>query len=98
MTKLDRVYIRKQTAVLLLQDTERISADKLFRVRAKLPFSEKQKKYEKLVIFDDKPIYAKFVADSGVCVFRFEETHFKVRRVLQFVKYDKNQKQISIQR
>ena len=90
---LDRVFIRKQTAVWLSQDTERISADRFFRVSAKQPLSEKTKEHKKLIISDDKPISAKFVAVGDVCMFRFEETYFKVGTVIHFVKYDKNQRQ-----
>ena len=39
----EKVMIRKRTAVWLFQDTERLSADRLFRVRANQPFSNKPK-------------------------------------------------------
>ena len=39
--KHEHIYIRKTTAVWLLQDGERLSADRLFRIRATQPFGER---------------------------------------------------------
>lgn len=36
--KVGEIYIRKQTAVWLFQDTEKVSNDRIFRVRAKQPY------------------------------------------------------------
>ena len=39
------VLIRKTTVIWLFQETERISADRLFRVRLKQPFASQSTRY-----------------------------------------------------
>ena len=55
-----KILIRKTTALWLLQEGERISADRLFRVRCKQPFSDnlsdiKASQKDKPVIIADSP-------------------------------------------
>ena len=42
----------------LLQDTERVSSDRLFRVRSKQPFTEKRKEHDNLLNSKTKPVQA----------------------------------------
>ena len=52
-----KILIRKTTALWLLQEGERISADRLFRVRLKQPYSDNVSASQK-----DKPV---IIADSS---------------------------------
>ena len=90
----DSIYIRKQTAVWLFQDTERLSADRLFRVRAKQPYSE-TKESSKVVcdINQPQPVMAEYVAVGELCAFKLN-SNFRIGRVLQFIKFDKNHKEL----
>ena len=83
------IYIRKQTAVWLFQETERVSSDRLFRVCAKQPFQKS------LVKPFPKPCsnnihVAQYIVIGDLCAFRLAGKSFRIGRVLQFQTYDKN--------
>ena len=89
------LFIRKRTAVWLFQDTERLSADRLFRVRAKQPFTEN--KIHQQVVYDMKqkqPVIAEYVVVGDLCAFKLHVNNLSIGRVLQFIKYDKNNKEL----
>ena len=88
----ESIFIQKCTAVWLFQDTERVSADHLLRVRAKQPFSEK-KEYRN-GLDKDIPIVTELVVVGDLCAFVASAERFKIGRVMQFVKYDKNNKEL----
>ena len=83
------VYIRKTTAIWLFQDTERVSSDRLFRVRAIQPGGSQS--VDRLVPLDKSniPIIADFVVVGDICAFEAID-HWKIGRVLQFQKYNKS--------
>lgn len=95
------VYIRKRTAIWLLQDTERVSSDRLFRVRAQQPHQPKEATIKTSAIVPihmnaRQPILAEHIVIGDVCAFTLESTHhFKIGRILAFVGYDKNGKTFS---
>jgi len=66
------VYIRKTTLVWLLQENERLSSDRLFRVREKQPFSSSAHAYSNSRAVMSIPIKASSVSPGDVCVFIFE--------------------------
>ena len=69
------MYIHKTTAVWLLQEGERVSSDRLFRVRAKQPFSTDSKPNVPVpIIADIIPIVCDTVEISNLCVFKCSET------------------------
>ena len=47
------VMIRKQTAVWLFQETERVSSDRLFRVRSKQPHAASENKLTSASLTED---------------------------------------------
>ena len=80
-----KFYIHKTTAVWLLQESERVSTDRLFRVRAKQPYSNcSQSKvgsqyHSSLVSIKDN-----IVEVDHVCVFKPEEDSWIIGKILQF--------------
>ena len=89
----DDVYIRKRTAVWLLQNTERVSADRLFRVRSNQPFAVK-KNQSSCCIDETAPITAKHITVGDLCVFKGKiANNFKIGRVMHFIKIGKTGKQ-----
>ena len=91
----ENIYIRKRTAVWLLQDTERLSADRLFRVRAKQPFSEKKLYHKNLCDIEQRlPVVAEYVVIGDLCAFNLESKKISIGRVLQFIKYDNKNKEL----
>ncbi len=90
--KQEEIYIRKRTAVWLFQDGERLSADRLFRVRAKQPFTVGNIVNQKMIQKDN--LHTAIIGD--LCAFKYENNNFRIGRVLQFAKYDKS-KQSSYQ-
>jgi len=91
------VYIHKTTAVWLLQEGERVSLDRLFRVRAKQPFSTFGKSTSKIMSIDSTiPTSCNIVEVDEVCVFMFKADHttnmngdmdWKIGRILHFINY-----------
>ena len=75
------VYIHKTTAVWLLQETERVSTDRLFRVRNKQPFATQSNTSKIPTSSAVHPIVWSSISVSDMCVFK---TTWKV---LQFSNY-----------
>ena len=82
------VYIRKSTAIWLLQEFEHVSSDRLFRVRTKQPnssefqvnLSEKQ-----LTVVKSLPQKCEVINIGDVCVFqKYRCGEWKIGKVLQF--------------
>ena len=86
------MYIHKTTAVWLLQEGERVSSDRLFRVHAKQPFSTDSKPNVPVPIIADIPTVCNTVEISNLCVFKCSETNWKIGRVLRFAFIWKKQK------
>lgn len=85
------VFIRKTTAVWLFQEGERVSSDRLFRVRSKQPYDSKGVKQELCTTSEDceLPIINKIIRIGEFCVFNTDESKctWSIGRVLQFAKY-----------
>ena len=82
--------IRKTTAIWLFQESERVSADRLFRVRDKQPFATSTSKAP------DIPNYTvakalPVIQVGELCVMKASDS-WKLGRVLQFAKYDSSKK------
>ena len=76
------VFIHKTTAVWLLQEEERVSADRLFRVRAKQPFATEVKQcVSRLGV---KPLVCSTINLGDICAFKLSDKEWKLGRVLQF--------------
>lgn len=87
-------YIRKTTTVWLLQEGERVSADRLFRVRCKQPFSSGGLKLITDNLPSSKqgiPVIADNVQIGQLCAFAIEDG-WKIGKVLQFSKYKERTK------
>ena len=72
-------------AVWLLQESERVSTDRLFRVRAKQPYSNcSQSKVGSQYHSSLVPIKDNIVEVDDVCVFKPEEDSWIIGKILQF--------------
>ena len=90
VTHNDRTFsIRKTTAVWLLQESERVSTDRLFRVREKQPFESTLQALT--TVSSPNPVISATIAVGNLCVFKFIPD-WKLGRVLQFAKYDSDAK------
>ena len=69
------IFIRKTTAVWLFQEGERVSSDRLFRVRSKQPYTSKDMKQEIYTTSEDcaLPIINKLIKVGEFCVFKTDE-------------------------
>ena len=77
-----KFYIHKTTAIWLLQESELVSTDRLFRVRAKQPnmnYSQSSHYHSSLV-----PIKDNILEISDICVFKPEGKSWKIGKLLQF--------------
>lgn len=85
------VYIRKSTAIWLFQDAERVSSDRIFRVRANQPqsTSNEMKPMFNMDEIKREPIVAEHILIGDVCAFQFG-SNFSIGRILQFAKHDKS--------
>ena len=82
--------IRKQTAVWLFQETERVSSDRLIRVRAKQPHTESDDTLVSASLTENgNPIAAQYVAIGDLCVFEAGHAQAKIGKVLQLTIIDK---------
>ena len=72
------VYINKTTVVWLLQEGERVSADRLFRVRNKQPFSSSSDKpvcsSSDLSDNSSNPVVSETLSVGDICVFHISST------------------------
>ena len=85
------VYIRKTTAVWLLQDSERVSSDRIFRVRSKQSNEPASKGSTINEESSNLPIRSSYLVIGDVCAFNIGST-IMLGRVLQFAKKDKKGK------
>ena len=78
-------YIRKTTAIWLLQEGERVSSDRLFRVRSKQPYSNPSTDIRHIShdLCADLPCISDTVVVGDMCVFE-KGDHWEVGRILQF--------------
>jgi hypothetical protein len=81
------VMIRKQTAVWLFQETERVSSDRLFRVRSKQPHSGSDKTVTSSISMteDENPVKADNITIGDLCVFKAGHSQATIGKVLQIV-------------
>ncbi len=95
----EEYYIRKQTAVWLFQESERLSSDRLFRVRAKMPGESKEtaSKVSSTHTDSSQPTKSEYIVVGDLCAFKTVTTisEFKIGKVLQFTSFDKKEKRVS---
>ena len=81
------VYIRKTTLVWILQENERLSSDRLIRVREKQPFSSTAHNCSDCMAVVSIPSKTSSVSPGDVCVFVFETNSgysWDLGKILQF--------------
>ena len=80
------IFIRKTTAVWLFQEGERVSSDRLFRVRAKQPYSSDVSKQEEV---NNESGYVPYISQTinlgNLCAFKAGDM-WNIGKVLQFSK------------
>jgi len=81
--------IRKTTAIWLLQENERVSSDRLFRVREKQPYSDLTT--ATTVASFTVPTVSNTVHIGDLCLFKLG-TDWQLGRILQLSKYDTEKK------
>ena len=84
--------IRKTTAIWLLQENERVSSDRLFRVREKQPFASTSQSL--MQISCANPVMLATLTVGDLCLFKLT-TDWQLGRILQFAKYDTDTKKYS---
>ena len=75
-------FIHKTTAVWLLQEGERVSSDRLFRVRAKQPFSCEFHHQTRTPA--NTPTVCTTIQVGDICVFKASQGEWRLGRILQF--------------
>jgi len=83
--------IRKTTVIWLLQESERVSTDRLFRVRNKQPFADIDSSKQPISITHTVPIVSSVLQVGNLCVLKVS-ANWRVGRVLQFAKFDTDSK------
>ena len=84
------MYIRKSTAVWLFNEGERLSSDRLIRVRDSQPFHTTMEQAQE----DDQHVHvAEAITTGDMCVFLIDE-NIKIGRVLQFAYVTEKQKKV----
>ncbi len=87
------IFIRKTTAVWLFQEGERVSSDRLFRVRNKQPFSSDSVTPQKNYFQDSpEPFVAQVLNLGDMCVFE-TDNKWSIGKVLQFAKLNQKNQQ-----
>ena len=84
------IYVRKRTVVWLLSEGERLSSDRLFRVRAKQPFSGENEVILSPTTFP-QPYVAETVSIGDLCAFR-NKNCFRIGKILNFANYKEKTK------
>ena len=83
-------YINKTTAVWLLQEGERVSSDRLFRVRNHQPYNTQPElcsnQQVESTCKQETPVVSKTIEVGNICVFLTDSSamNWKIGRVLQF--------------
>ena len=80
------MYIHKTTAVWLLQEGERVSADRLFRVRSKQPYTCKPQSLTHVHV-NTVPAAYPTIEVGNICAFAESTTKWRLGRVLKFAYY-----------
>ena len=86
------LFIHKTTAVWLLQENERLSSDRLFRVRSKQPYATDLGKIQVSCENTDKPFRSSTVAVGDICAFIDSTCCWKIGKILQFSYYKEKSK------
>ena len=90
----DRSFsIRNTTAIWLLQESERVSSDRLFRVREKQPFSSTLQSL--MQVSCANPVMLATLTLGDLCLFKLTIDNWKLGRILQFAKYNTDIKKYS---
>ena len=88
------IYIHKTTAVWLFQEGERVSSDRLFRVREKQPYSSVTT--NEIKVCDSNatvPTMCDVISIDDICAFKFPEPcKWKLGKVCNFATQVKKQK------
>ena len=87
----EQVFIRKTTIVWLFQEGERVSSDRLFRVRASQPFCSDTTKYIDQKNSDYQGLLPAVKTDvklGEICAF-MQDGNWIIGKVLQFSMYKK---------
>lgn len=85
------LFINKTTVVWLLQESEKVSSDRLFRVRNKQPYANDSLKSCVSHSAIKQPSYCKEVAIGDICVFE-DSSNWQVGKILQFSYYKEKAK------
>ena len=81
------VYINKTTVLWLLQEGEGVSADRLFRVRNKQPFSSNLNKTigsSNDISNNINPVVSATLSVGDISVFHISSAQWKIGRILSF--------------
>ena len=79
------LFINKTTAVWLLQEGERVSSDRLFRVRSRQPYSSDRSPQPQIhCTSNTHPAVRQSLEVGNICVFSDTKCTWKIGRVLQF--------------
>ena len=84
------LYLNKTTTMWLLQEGERVSSDRLFRVRSKQPFSTDASTQKKSVA-TTTPTVCSALEVGEICVLIID-SKWRMGRVLQFAYYQEKTK------
>ena len=86
-----RVHIHKSMAIWLFQDSERLSTDRIFRVRAKQPYESQDPLHPMPTCIghnSTQPTVSEYILVGDICAFRGTDNS-KIGRVLQFARSNK---------
>ena len=85
------IYVRKRTVVWLFTEGERVSNDRLFRVRAIQPFSSNSPA-STTSEHQQTPYRSNHVSIGDICAFKKNDGRFRVGKVLQFAYFKEKAK------
>ena len=89
-------YIRKSTAMWLFQEDERVSSDRLFRVRAKQPTESGPKKKIEKDTHTEIALKAAYIKIGDFCVFKNKPPNdYIIGKAIQFIEFTSKDKQKS---
>ena len=85
------MFINKTTVVWLLQESERVSSDRLFRVRNKQPYTNENLKISIPQSTVEQPSYCEEVSVGDICVFE-KDGNWIAGKILQFSHHNEKTK------
>ena len=90
----EKIFIRKSTLVWMFQEGERVSTDRLFRVRVKQPYSTSLQQISSKCDNSSLPHVQEFVELGDICVFQENITpkEWSIGRITQFANYKESLK------